>query len=116
MAASSAPGRIDLSVFSGTTPWPITETYSSDVFDALVIGIQDDRFGAQVAAVVAPREGVELDLAVLDEHVRTKLAGYKAPRGYWIVEQVMRQPSGKANYPAAKKYAADNWERVRPPR
>jgi 3-oxocholest-4-en-26-oate---CoA ligase len=87
-----------------------------DVFDALVIGIQDDGFGAQVAAVVAPREGVELDLAALDDHVRTKVAGYKAPRGYWIVEQVMRQPSGKANYPAAKKYAADNRELLRSPR
>ncbi|WP_227998326.1 acyl-CoA synthetase [Nocardia australiensis] len=87
-----------------------------DVFDALVIGIKDERFGNSVAALVQPSGDFELDLAALDGHVRTKVAGYKAPRGYWIVEQMMRQPSGKANYPAAKKHAADNAELKRSPR
>ncbi|NUS45684.1 MAG: acyl-CoA synthetase [Mycobacteriaceae bacterium] len=79
-----------------------------DVFDALVIGVADDRFGQGVAAIVQPREGAALDLAAVDAQVRTKIAGYKAPRKYWIVEQMFRQPSGKANYPAAKKHAEAN--------
>lgn len=87
-----------------------------DVFDALVIGVKDERFGNSVAALVQPRGNTTLDLAGIDAHVRTKVAGYKAPRGYWIVEQVMRQPSGKANYPAAKKHAAENPALVRSPR
>ncbi|GAB2544169.1 hypothetical protein GCM10027167_56160 [Nocardia heshunensis] len=86
------------------------------VFDALVIGVAHERFGNSVAALVQPREHTELDLADLDAHVRTKVAGYKAPRGYWIVDQMMRQPSGKANYPAAKKHAAEHPELVRSPR
>ncbi|GGN71986.1 acyl-CoA synthetase [Nocardia rhizosphaerihabitans] len=84
-----------------------------DVFDALVIGVKDERFGQAVAALVQPRSGSTLDLAGLDAHVRTKVAGYKAPRTYWIVDEMMRQPSGKANYPAAKKYAADHADLAR---
>ncbi|MGS2805752.1 acyl-CoA synthetase [Nocardia sp. MW-W600-9] len=87
-----------------------------DVFDALVIGIQDERFGQAVAALVQPRSGAGLDLTRLDAHVRTKVAGYKAPRAYWIVGEMMRQPSGKANYPAAKKYAADHADLAEPAR
>ncbi|MGW4248868.1 acyl-CoA synthetase [Nocardia sp. NPDC004722] len=45
-----------------------------DVFDALVIGVADERFGSAVAALVQPREHAELDLAGLDAHVRTKVA------------------------------------------
>lgn len=78
------------------------------VLDALVIGIRDERFGQGVAALIQPRTGLTFDLAEVDSHVRTKVAGYKAPRSYWIVAEVSRQPSGKANYPAAKKYAADH--------
>lgn len=89
---------------------------SPDVFDALVVGIKDERFGSSVAAVIAPREGVTLDLAGLDAHVRTKVAGYKVPRNYWIVDQVMRQPSGKANYPAAKRHVAEHATDARSPK
>lgn len=89
---------------------------SPHVFDALVVGVANERFGASVAAVIAPRRGIRLDLAELDAHVRTKVAGYKAPRAYWIVDEVMRQPSGKANYPAAKKHVAEHPEEVRSPR
>ncbi|MFE5289433.1 acyl-CoA synthetase [Nocardia sp. NPDC056611] len=87
-----------------------------DVFDALVIGIPHERFGQAVAAVVQPRTSTAIDLAELDAHVRTKVAGYKAPRGYWLVGTVMRQPSGKANYPAAKRFAAAHPEDLRAPR
>ncbi|MGW4117186.1 acyl-CoA synthetase [Nocardia sp. NPDC004711] len=87
-----------------------------EVFDALVIGIPHDRFGQAVAAVVQPRPGAALALGELDAHLRTMIAGYKAPRGYWLVDQVMRQPSGKANYPAAKRYAAEHAEEMRSPR
>lgn len=91
-------------------------TSHPDVFDALVIGVADERFGNSVAALVQSRAGTELDLAVLDAHVRTKVAGYKAPRRYWVVAEMMRQPSGKANYPAAKKYAAEHGDLARSPR
>ena len=46
-----------------------------DVFDAIVVGLPDERFGSKVAAVVQPRTGKEPTLQDLDAHVRTKIAG-----------------------------------------
>ncbi|MGC4987967.1 acyl-CoA synthetase [Nocardia salmonicida] len=82
-----------------------------DIFDTVVIGIPDDRFGWSVAAVVQPRADATVDIAVLSNHVRTKVAGYKVPRTFWIVDKIQRHSSGKADYPWAKKYAAANPEK-----
>ncbi|MBL1077497.1 acyl-CoA synthetase [Nocardia sp. 2] len=91
-------------------------TSHPNVFDALVIGVSDARFGQGVAAIVQPRAGATLDLREVDTHVRSRIAGYKAPRRYWIVDEVTRQPSGKANYAAAKRYAAAHADAAVAPR
>ncbi|WP_431956749.1 acyl-CoA synthetase [Nocardia lijiangensis] len=83
-----------------------------DVFDTLVIGVPDDLFGWSVAAVVQPRASVTVDLAALSDHLRTKIAGYKLPRAFWMVDEIERQPSGKADYQWAKRYAAANPEKA----
>ncbi len=51
-----------------------------EVFDALVVGVADERWGQRVAAVVEPRPGATPTLEDLVEHCRTKVAGYKVPR------------------------------------
>jgi acyl-CoA synthetase (AMP-forming)/AMP-acid ligase II len=73
-----------------------------DVFDALVVGVPDERFGQRVAAVVQPREGAKPKLADLDAFVRTQIAGYKVPRSLWLVDEVKRSPAGKPDYRWAK--------------
>ena len=73
-----------------------------DVFDALVVGVPDERYGQHVAAVVAPRQGSVLTLGALDEFVRTQIAGYKVPRSLWLVDEVKRSPAGKPDYTWAK--------------
>ena len=73
-----------------------------DVFDALVVGVPDERFGQRVAAVVQAREGTRPSLADLDAHVRTEIAGYKVPRSLWLVDEVKRSPAGKPDYRWAK--------------
>ncbi len=73
-----------------------------DVFDALVVGVPDPRFGNHVAAVVAPRKGARPSLADLDTFVRKEIAGYKVPRSLWIVDEVKRSPAGKPDYKWAK--------------
>jgi acyl-CoA synthetase (AMP-forming)/AMP-acid ligase II len=75
------------------------------VYDAVVVGVPDERFGARVAAVVAPRKGAAPTLDDLVEHCRTKIAGYKVPRDLHLVDEVARSPSGKADYRWAKDIA-----------
>jgi 3-oxocholest-4-en-26-oate---CoA ligase len=73
-----------------------------DVFDALVVGVPDERFGQHVAAVVQARAGATLTLADLDAFVRSEIAGYKVPRSLWLVDEVKRSPAGKPDYRWAK--------------
>ncbi len=74
-----------------------------DVFDALVVGVPDPRYGQHVAAVVAPRPGARPTLAELDRFVRSQIAGYKVPRSLWLVDEVKRSPAGKPDYRWAKE-------------
>ena len=78
-----------------------------DVFDALVIGVDDDRFGQKVVAVVAPRVGHPApSLAAIDVHCRETLAGYKVPRDLILVDEVRRKVTGKPDYAWAREVAA----------
>ncbi|WP_186382753.1 acyl-CoA synthetase [Amycolatopsis rhizosphaerae] len=79
-----------------------------DVFDALVIGVPDERLGQRVAAVIQTRPGQTPDFAGIEAHVRKEIAGYKVPRSIWVVDRIGRSPSGKADYPWAQKYAAEH--------
>ena len=74
-----------------------------DVFDALVVGIPDERYGQCVAAVVQPREGTRPSLSDLDAFVRSEIAGYKVPRALWYTDEVKRSPAGKPDYRWAKE-------------
>jgi acyl-CoA synthetase (AMP-forming)/AMP-acid ligase II len=75
------------------------------VFDALVIGVPDELLGSRVAALVQWRPDHQPDAEALDRHGRTLLAGYKMPRSYWFVDQMTRLPTGKADYPSARRHA-----------
>ncbi len=75
------------------------------VFDAIVVGVPDDRFGEAVAAVVAPRAGKTPTLDDLNTHARSALAGYKLPKHLVLVDEVARTPAGKPNYRWAKELA-----------
>jgi acyl-CoA synthetase (AMP-forming)/AMP-acid ligase II len=76
-----------------------------DVFDVVVVGVADERWGQKVAAVIQPREGKQPSLDTLDEHCRSYVAGYKVPRELHVVDEIVRSPSGKPDYPWAKKLA-----------
>lgn len=73
-----------------------------DVFDALVVGVPDPRYGQHVAAVVQPGRD-RPSLAELDRFVRSEIAGYKVPRSLWLVDEVKRSPAGKPDYRWAKE-------------
>ncbi|MEO7430195.1 MAG: acyl-CoA synthetase, partial [Acidimicrobiales bacterium] len=75
------------------------------VFDAIVVGVPDDRWGQRVAAVVQPRDGHVPTLDDLATHCRDYVAGYKVPKEIHLVTEVVRSPSGKPDYPWAGKVA-----------
>lgn len=74
-----------------------------DVYDALVVGVDDPRWMQRVAAVVSPRPGKTPTLEELQAHCRKSIAGYKVPRDLRLVDSVARMPSGKPDYAWARK-------------
>ena len=77
----------------------------NDIYDCLVVGLQDDRFGQRVVALASFQEGKELEEQELISFTREHLAGYKLPKQVLFVDEVMRAPNGKANYKWAKETA-----------
>jgi 3-oxocholest-4-en-26-oate---CoA ligase len=79
----------------------------AEVFDAIVVGVPDERWGEHVCAVVAPRPGCSPTLEQLAEHGRQAIAGYKVPRQLVLVDEVQRTPAGKPDYRWAKATALE---------
>jgi acyl-CoA synthetase (AMP-forming)/AMP-acid ligase II len=78
------------------------------VYDTVVVGTPDERWGETVVAVVQPRDGAdELTLDQVQEHCRTHIAGYKLPRRLRVVPQVQRTPTGKPDMVWAKQVASE---------
>jgi len=74
-----------------------------DVYDAIVVGLPDERFGERVAAVVRMRDGsAPLSLDALQDHCRTQIAGYKVPRQLLLVDEIPLTAAGKPDGKAAK--------------
>jgi fatty-acyl-CoA synthase len=63
------------------------------VVEAAVVGVPDEEFGQRLVAYVVLRSPAES--AELIEHVRVKLARYKAPREVVRVEDLPRNATGK---------------------
>jgi fatty-acyl-CoA synthase len=75
------------------------------VYDAVVAGRPSDRWGQEVVAVVQLREGAEVTEDELVEECRKHIARYKHPKAFVFVDQVVRSPSGKADYRWAQSKA-----------
>jgi fatty-acyl-CoA synthase len=77
------------------------------IFDAVVAGQPDERWGERVVGVVSARAGAARpDMAELKAHLAEKLAGYKVPKALVWVDEIKRSPAGKQDYRWAKEVAA----------
>lgn len=73
-----------------------------EIFDALVVGVPDERWGQRVAAVVQCRGDKRPTLDELRPVLTQEIAPYKLPRSVWFVDQIKRNPAGKPDYRWAK--------------
>ena len=69
-----------------------------EVFDAIVVGAPDSRWGQRVAAIIQPRADRHPTLEDIQIHCREAIAGYKVPRQLHVVDTIVRSPSGKPDY------------------
>ncbi len=79
-----------------------------NVYDCLVVGLQDDKYGQRVVAIASLEENSALEEGELIDFTREQLSGYKLPKQILFVKEVMRAPNGKANYKWAKNEAQEN--------
>ena len=77
------------------------------VYDAVVVGIPDDKFGELIVAVVEPTADGTPDVDDLIAHVKVRLASYKAPKRIILVDSVGRAPNAKVDYKRWKAHAID---------
>ncbi len=74
------------------------------IFDAVVVGQKDDRWGERVVGLVSLRKGqVQPDYDSIKLFLADRLAGYKLPKIVVWVDAVKRSPAGKQDYRWAKE-------------
>ena len=81
---------------------------NDEVFDCLVVGLPDEKFGQKVIAVVSLVKDANISETKLIEATREFIAGYKLPKGIIFKDVVQRAPNGKADYKWAKDIANEN--------
>jgi fatty-acyl-CoA synthase len=84
------------------------------VRDAVVVGIPHETYGEQIVAVVELSDeggGDPPGEPELIEHVKERLASYKAPRRVRLVTTIGRSPNGKVDY---KRHKAESMEELAP--
>lgn len=77
-----------------------------DVVDACVVGVGDAHFGQRVVAAVELHPGRHVSEYELIDHVKQRLASYKAPRAVRFVATIGRAVNGKMDYQRHQREAA----------
>jgi fatty-acyl-CoA synthase len=75
--------------------------------DAVVVGVPDERFGEAITAIVELDDGDRLDEAAVIEHVKERLASYKAPKHVLRIGSIDRAPNAKVDYKRLRIFALE---------
>jgi 3-oxocholest-4-en-26-oate---CoA ligase len=79
----------------------------ASVFDCVVVGVPDERFGEQVVALVQVVDDHYLDEAEMAAWCRAAIAGYKTPRRFLFVDSLQRSAAGKAHHQELRALAME---------
>jgi malonyl-CoA/methylmalonyl-CoA synthetase len=74
------------------------------VADCAVVGLPDPEWGERVCAAIVPAGGAELSVASMREFARARLAPYKVPKEFLIVDALPRNAMGKVTKPAVREF------------
>lgn len=89
----------DMIVSGGENVYPgeVEELLGSHpaVEEVAVVGVEDERFGQRLKAVVVKRRGARLTADEVRAHVKKRLAAYKVPRDVEFVKELPRNATGK---------------------
>ncbi|MEV0322864.1 long-chain fatty acid--CoA ligase [Streptomyces sp. NPDC050658] len=66
-----------------------------DIVEAAVVGVPDEHYGEEVAAVIALRPGAVLGEAELRAWAKERLSAYKVPHVVAVVDELPKGPTGK---------------------
>ncbi len=78
------------------------------VADVVVAGRPSERWGQEVVAVVALADGATTTADELIDHAAKSIARYKLPKAIVLRPQILRSPSGKADYRWARDQAVSS--------
>ena len=65
------------------------------VDEVAVIGVDDEHYGQRLKAFLVLEEGAEVSAADVNAHVKSNLAGFKAPREVEFIDELPRNATGK---------------------
>jgi len=77
------------------------------VYDAVVVPTPHERWGQQVTAIVRLRQGRTVSEESLREAAGEHVAHFKLPKVFVFVDEIVRSPSGKADYRWARSTALE---------
>jgi fatty-acyl-CoA synthase len=79
------------------------------VYDCVVAGRASERWGQEVVAIVRVRDGYGVSRTALIAEAGRHIARFKLPKQIVFVDEVVRSPSGKADYRWAAQLAGSNF-------
>jgi len=66
-----------------------------EVLECAVVGFPDKEYGERVTAVVVTKDNRHLDKKALKMFLKSRLAGYKVPKEFLVVEELPKNSTGK---------------------
>ena len=77
------------------------------VADCVILGLPHERWGEMVVALVQLVNPTATTVGALDAYAKQRMAGYKRPKEYLVLDHIPRGAAGKAEYVALRKLASE---------